>query len=307
MSTPVLRTPDSRFEGLPDYPWAPNYIEIKDNELGPLRMHYVVDGPKDGPVALLMHGEPSWSYLYRKIIPLFVAAGFRVYAPDLIGFGKSDKPAQTKDYSYAKHVDWVSQFVLGLGLNDIRLLCQDWGGLIGLRVVTAFPERFSAIVTANTGLPDGMRPMPEAFLQWLAYSQSLPDMPVGEVLQRGTVSILPDEVVAAYNAPFPDASFKAGSKAFPALVPLTPTQPAALDNQAAWKILETWHKPWLTAFSDSDPVTKGGEKLFQLRIPGAFGRTHPTLVGGGHFLQEDVPQELADVAIQLFNEIKVKA
>lgn len=296
----VLRTPDDRFDGLVDYPWEPRYFSVRAHGTGLLRMHYVEDGPPDGPLVLLLHGEPSWSYLYRKMIPLFAAEGFRVIAPDLIGFGKSDKLGAVQDYSYVNHVSWLEQFVLGLRLRKIHLVCQDWGGLLGLRVLARNPDRFSAVVTANTGLPDGTRPLPEAFQRWLEHSQSAPELQVGEVLKRGTTSHLPDAVVAAYDAPFPDARFKAGSRAFPTLVPRSAEDPEAIANQKAWKILEAFHGPWLTAFSDRDPITAGGEKAFQLRVPGTRGLDHPTLRGAGHFLQEDAGPELAALAIAHF-------
>ena len=295
----VLRTPDERFSALPDYDFEPHYVTI-DTDGGPLvRMHYVDEGPRDAPVVLLLHGEPSWSYLYRTMIPPLVAAGLRVVAPDLIGFGRSDKPAATEDYTYARHVNWVRQFVLSLKVDRVHMVCQDWGGLIGLRLMAEQPERFDRVVAANTFLPTGKQPMPEAFLRWQQMSQSFEDpFPVGNVLQMGTVGELSDEVLAAYEAPFPDASYTAGARVFPALVPTSPDDPASEANQAAWKKLGAWERPFLTAFGDSDPITRGAAGVLQAHIPGASGQRHTTIEDAGHFLQEDQGEALAQVVVE---------
>jgi haloalkane dehalogenase len=286
----ILRTPDERFRDLPGYPFAPHYAD-----LGGLRMHYVDEGA--GPTVLLLHGEPSWSYLYRKMIPLLAGAGLRAVAPDLIGFGRSDKPAAREDYTYQRHMDWLAAFVRTLDLRDITLVCQDWGGLLGLRLAAEDPPRFAGIVAANTFLPTGDRKPPDAFFAWQQFSQTVPELPVGRIVQTGCRTTLPPEVIAAYEAPFPDERYKAGARQFPLLVPTTPDDPASAANRAAWEVLKEWRKPFLTAFSDQDPITGGGERVLQKLIPGAAGRTHPTIAGGGHFLQEDCGEALARVVI----------
>jgi haloalkane dehalogenase len=294
----VLRTPDERFEGLSDWPFKPHYAQVSDKSEGTsLRLAYVDEGPRDADPVLLMHGEPSWSYLYRKIIPPLVAAGHRAVAPDLIGFGRSDKPAARTDYTYERHVAWMSDWLQQLDLRRITLFCQDWGGLIGLRLVAAFPERFKAVVVANTGLPTG-NGMTEGFAQWLAFSQNVPIMAVGALLQAGTVRELTAAEVAAYDAPFPDETFKEGARQFPTLVPVTPEHASVAENLAAWKVLETFEKPFVTAFSDADPVTKGGHVNFQARVPGAQGQQHLN-PPGGHFLQEDCPEQIASLLDRL--------
>jgi haloalkane dehalogenase len=287
----VLRTPDARFAGLADWPYAPHYATVTDDDGTALRLHFVDEGPRDGAVVLLMHGEPSWAYLYRKIIADLVAKGRRVIAPDLIGFGRSDKPAARDDYTYERHVAWMSQWLLQMNLEDITLFAQDWGGLIGLRLVAAFPERFAGVVIGNTGLPTGTA-MSDGFQAWLNFSQSVPQMPIGFIVNGGTGRDLSPEEVAAYDAPFPDESYKEGARQFPKLVPVTPEHRSVAENIAAWKVLEQFDKPFLTAFSDGDAVTKGGEAMFQARVPGAKGQPH-TILHGGHFLQEDSPHEIA--------------
>lgn len=289
----VLRTPDERFEDLPDWPYAPRYHEVTDADSTALRIHYVDEGPRDGALVLVMHGEPSWAYLYRHIIAGLVAKGRRVIAPDLIGFGRSDKPAKRTDYTYARHVDWMSQWLTGLDLKDITLFCQDWGGLIGLRLVAAFPERFAGLVVANTGLPQGAG-MTDGFKAWLALSQSVPEMPIGMLLNGASQRELSPAEIAAYDAPYPDESYKEGARQFPTLVPVTPEHAQVAENKAAWAVLARFEKPVITAFSDGDPITRGGEAPFQERVPGAKGQPHVTLPGG-HFLQEDSPNEIVEV------------
>ncbi len=290
----VLRTPDERFAGIADYPFAPHWTEIKADGGQLLRLHTVDEGPRDAAPVLLMHGEPSWSYLYRHMITGLAGKGHRVVAPDLIGFGKSDKPSEQSDYTYERHVKWMSEWLLAMDLTGITLFCQDWGGLIGLRLVAAFPERFARIVVANTGLPIGTG-WSEGFKQWLDFSQSVPVLPVGEIVSMGTVRGLSAAEKAAYDAPFPDESYKACARQFPTLVPITPEHASVAENKAAWKVLENFDKPVLTAFSDGDPVSKGGERVFHERVPGAKGQAHVTIAGGGHFLQEDKPGELVDL------------
>jgi haloalkane dehalogenase len=292
----ILRTPEDRFAGLPDFPYVPRYVEVEDG----LRVAVVDEGPADGETVLLLHGEPSWSFLYRRMIPVLVGAGLRVVAPDLIGFGRSDKPADPAAYSYAGHVEWMRQALFDrLDLRDVTLVGQDWGGLIGLRLVAEHPDRFARVVAANTGLPTGDQPMSEAFLAWQRFARESPDFQIGRVVANGCRTPLPPEVVAAYDAPFPDDRFTAGARAFPALVPTSPEDPAAAANRTAWEALTRWDKPFLTAFSDGDPITGGGDRVFQKLVPGAAGLPHTTLAGGGHFLQEDVGAELAQVVVDL--------
>jgi haloalkane dehalogenase len=290
----ILRTPDSRFENLPDWPYQPHYSDITDASTGQdLRMAYVDEGPRDGRTVLLLHGEPSWSYLYRHMIPALVASGHRVLAPDLIGFGRSDKPADRNDYTYERHVAWLSQWFTDVDAREVTLFCPDWGGLLGLRLVAAFPERCAGVVVANTGLPVGTG-ISEGFMQWLAISQSTPDLPIGQIVNGGTGRSLSADEIAAYDAPFPDASYKGGACQFPTLVPITPEHGSVVENKAAWAVLTQFDKPFVTAFSDADPVTGGGDALFQKMIPGAKGQPHVTL-SGGHFLQEDCPDDIVAV------------
>jgi len=291
-----LRTPDNRFDNLPDYDFTPNYVGIDG-----MRMHYVDEGPKDAEPVLLLHGEPSWSYLYRHMIPPITAAGYRAIAPDLIGFGKSDKPTRQEDYSYASHVAWIRQFIEQLDLNGITLVCQDWGSLIGLRVAAENEQRFARIVLGNGGMPTGDQEMPKAFLIWRAFAQYSPWFPIGRIIQSGTVTQLADDVVAAYDAPFPNSDYKAGARAFPKLVPARPDDPASPANREAWNIFRDWHKPFLTSFSNRDPITRGGEKRWQIEVPGAAGQAHTKIRNAGHFLQEDKGSEFAQVVIDMIN------
>lgn len=293
----VLRTPDERFANLAGYPFAPHYVEIPSGDGGTLRMHHVDEGPRSADPVLLLHGEPSWSYLYRKMIPGIAAAGHRVIAPDLVGFGRSDKPAERGDYTYARHVAWLHAFVQALDLRRITLFCQDWGGLLGLRVVASDADRFARVVAANTFLPTADAPITPAFLAWREFSQKVPEFPTGRILQGATVTELPPEVVAAYDAPFPDESYKAGARQFPTLVPISADDPEAAANRAAWAQLERFERPFLTAFSDQDAVTRGGDGPMRQRIPGARGQAHVTVQGGGHFLQEDCAEELVRVVV----------
>lgn len=293
----ALRTPDERFENLPGWTFEPHYVEVADGEGGSLRMHYVDEGPSTASPVLLLHGEPSWSYLYRKMIPTIAAAGHRVIAPDLIGFGRSDKPTEKSDYTYQRHVDWITEFVRKLDLSDITYFGQDWGALIGLRVAAENEERFARIVIGNGFLPTGDQGANDAFLRWQKFSQESPVFDIGRIIQGATVTNLTDDVVAAYNAPFPDDSYKAGARQFPSLVPTTPDDPASEPNRKAWEVLRKWEKPFLTAFSDSDPITRGADRPLQNLIPGAAGQPHVTIEGGGHFLQEDKGEELGKIVV----------
>lgn len=289
----ILRTRDERFENLPDYPFEPNYIEF-----GEARMHFVDEGESDASETVLMlHGEPSWSFLYRKMIPIVAKAGHRVIAPDLIGFGKSDKFVDAEKYTYEMHVDSIKNLIEELGLENITLVCQDWGGLIGLRIVGEMPERFSRVVAANTFLPTGDEETSKAFKMWLKMSQAMPIFPVGKVMKMGCTSKLSREVINAYKAPFPSEKYKVAAKVFPKLVPITPDDPASDANRKAWTRLRKFEKPFLTAFSDGDPITRGADKVLQNEIAGASGQPHTTIIGGGHFLQEDKGEELAQVVV----------
>ncbi|RZU38676.1 haloalkane dehalogenase [Fluviicoccus keumensis] len=292
-----LRTPDERFANLPGYPFAPHYVQVDDSEGGSLRMHYLDEGPAGAPVVLMLHGEPSWSYLYRKMIPIVTAAGYRVIAPDLIGFGKSDKPTQRTDYTYQRHVDWVRSLLRQLALKDMTLVCQDWGGLIGLRLAGEHPDWFARVVAANTMLPTGDHHPGEAFLKWQAFSQKTPVFGVGFIVMGGCATPMAPEVIAAYDAPFPDESYKEGARQFPLLVPVTPEDPAAPANRAAWETLMKFDKPFLCAFSDKDPITAKAAPVLQKLIPGCAGQPHTTIENGGHFLQEDQGEKLAEVVV----------
>ncbi len=294
----VLRTPEADTEGLPGYPFAANYLNVGDADDGPVRMHFVDHGPRSGPVMLLLHGEPSWSYLYRKMIPPLAAAGMRCIAPDLIGFGRSDKPAEQSDYTYARHLAWLRSLLDQLELDDINLFGHDWGGLLGLRLLTEQPQRFASVCAANTFLPTGLEPVSDAFLRWREFSQSVPEFPVGGIIAGATVRPVSDEVRAAYDAPFPDESYKAGARKFPLLVPTDPDLEEAQNNQAAWKVLVQYERPFITLFADGDPITAGAEKILQAKIPGAADQPHKIIRDAGHFIQEDAGEELADELIK---------
>ncbi len=328
-----VRTPEDRFTALEGYPFEPKYVSVDDGDGGQLRMHYLDEGPADGELILCIHGQPTWSYLYRKMIPIFVAAGYRVIAPDIVGFGKSDKPTVQQDYSYARHVTWMNGFVNNLNLRDITLICQDWGGLIGLRVVTENLSRFARVVTANTGLPDArdipdemapamhqiydsIPPLPPlemgaklqenengtGFMYWIKFCAEYSDFTISEVVSMSAMGELTKEQIRAYDAPFPDESYKAGARRFPSLVPIFPDDPEIPANRKAWKVLQQFEKPFLTAFSDRDPVTAGGFRRFQEEVPGAQNQNHTTIEGAGHFLQEDKGDTLANTVIDFMRD-----
>ncbi len=288
-----LRTSDDRFENLPDFPFEPNYIEIDG-----IRIHYVDEGPKEAEVVLLMHGEPSWSFLYRHMIPILVKAGYRTLAPDLVGFGRSDKPTEKSDHTYRKHVEWMSKWVNMLDLKNITLFCQDWGSLIGLRVAIENQERFNRIVLSNGGLPTGEQRTTEAFLNWRKFSRESPVFEIKNIIQTATTTELTKEVLRGYEAPFPDDSYKAGARIMPSLVPISSEDPEHEANRKASELYKQWKKPFLTAFSDSDPVTRGGERFWQKYVPGAQGQNHKTIKNAGHFVQEDRGPELANLILE---------
>jgi len=286
----VLRTPDERFAELPDFPYLPVYTD-----LGGLRMAHVEHG--EGPVVLMLHGEPTWSFLYRKMIPIFADNGFRAVAPDLVGFGRSDKPAAVSDYSYAAHVAWTLAWMDEQDLEDITLVCQDWGSLIGLRLAAEHADRFIRIVVANGFLPTGDRPPPLAFRLWRAFARYSPVFPVGAIVQSGTTLHLSPQVVAAYNAPFPSAKYKAGARAFPRLVPTRPDDPATPANRKAWESLGRWTRPFLTAFGKKDPILGFADRVLQRHVPGASGQPHREISHANHFVQEDAGEELARIVV----------
>lgn len=324
-----LRTADEHFANLADYPFAPNYLQIDDSEGGELRLHYLDEGPADGPVLLLMHGQPTWSYLYRFMIPSLVESGFRVIAPDLIGFGRSDKPTRREDYSYARHVAWMSDWLTKLDLKDITVFFQDWGSLIGLRLVTAFPERFARVVLSNGGMPAGMipqeftEPLKEAyktlpvvkaeelgerfrdtsgipgFLYWRKFCAESPDLEIGQLMDSVSGGSMPQAAQNAYSAPFPDQSFMSGARQFPSLVPVFHDEPEVEENQAAWEVLRKFDKPFMLAFSDHDPVTAGGDKKFIEEVPGCSGVAHRTIENAGHFLQQEQPEACVQAILDI--------
>ncbi|MGD0320152.1 MAG: haloalkane dehalogenase [Acidimicrobiales bacterium] len=298
----VLRTPEERFDSLPGYDFKPHYVEVPagDSSNDGLRVHYLDEGhggsyepSGDTEVVVLLHGEPSWSYLYRRMVPGLVAAGLRVIVPDLVGFGRSDKPSSRTDYSYARHVEWMRAALFDrLGLEGVTFLGQDWGGLVGLRLVAEHPDRFRRVVVANTGLPTGDDHMNEAFFAWQKFAREAPELPVGSIVAGGCTTSLAEEVMAAYDAPFPDESYKEGARQFPLLVPTRPDDPASEANRRAWGVLNIFDKPFLCAFSDGDAITRGADERFKELVPGARGQPHTTIVGAGHFLQEDNPEDL---------------
>ena len=297
----ILSTPESRFENLPDYPFAPRYHEVEPG----LRLHYVDEGPRTAEPVLMLHGEPTWSYLYRHMIPPVVLAGHRVLAPDLIGFGKSDKPASRSDYSYAGQVAWIRHWMEALDLRDVTLVCQDWGSLIGLRLAAESPQRFARIVLSNGGLPTGDGRVSNAFYVWRAFAAYSPWFPVGRIVQGGTRRRLTAAERAAYDAPFPSPEFKSAARIYPRLVPVTPGDPAREANRRAWEVFSKWDKPFICCYSDGDPITRGLDRAFRERIPGARGQPHATL-SGGHFIQEDDPLEFAAIVVRACARAEVK-
>jgi haloalkane dehalogenase len=289
----VLRTPDSRFENLEDYPFSANYVDVAASDTQPLRMHYLDEGPPDGPPIVLLHGEPTWSYLYRKMIPPLADGGYRVLAPDLIGFGRSDKPARIEDYTYLRHVEWVTSWFERLKLKDVTLVVQDWGSFIGLRVAAEQDARVGRLVVANGFLPTARGRTPPAFHIWRAFARYSPMLPAGRLVAVGTVRRVRAKVRAGYDAPFPDKRYQAGARAFPRLVPISPDDPAVPANRAAWDALGRWEKPCLAIFGDRDPLLGKGDRPLIKHIPGAAGQPHAR-INASHFIQEDSGPELAD-------------
>jgi len=298
----VLRTPEERFSRLPDFAYPPHYTQV-----GGLRVACIDEGPPGAPAVLLMHGEPTWSFLYRKMIPVLLAAGYRVVAPDLVGFGRSDKPARRADYSYGNHVLWMSAWLQAKELRHVTLFCQDWGSLIGLRMVAEAPQRFDRIVLANGGLPTGTGKLPRAFKLWRAFARYSPWFPIGRIVQSGCVAGLRPEEVAAYDAPFPSSRFRVAARRFPSLVPTTPQDPERGSNERAWELFKRWDKPFLTLFSSGDPITRGGQRIWQELVPGARGQPHAVIHGAGHFLQEDKGPELAKAVVAFIQASPARA
>ena len=292
----VLRTDDSRFENLKDYNFNPNYLEINHEGVSQ-RMHYLDENSQSDEVVLLLHGEPSWSYLYRKMIPLLVKAGKRVIAPDLIGFGKSDKLSEREDYSYLNHIQWTSSLLTHLKLKNMILFAQDWGGLIGLRLLANAPENFSGLVVSNSGLPVGIGSS-EGFNQWLNFSQTVEDFNSGKIVNQGSMSKLNEEEVAAYNAPFPNEDYKAGPRVFPKLVPITTEHPQVKENIEAWEVLKNFDKPTIALFGEHDMAFKEQDKYIIEKIKGAEGMPHRR-INAGHFSQENQPEELVEAILSI--------
>ncbi|BAX93374.1 haloalkane dehalogenase [Mycobacterium shigaense] len=289
----VLRTPDSRFENLEGYPFVANYLDVSASDTQPLRMHFLDEGPVDGPPIVLLHGEPTWSYLYRTMIPLLAESGYRVLAPDLIGFGRSDKPARIADYTYLRHVEWVTSWFERLKLRDVTLFVQDWGSLIGLRIAAEHSDRVGRLVVANGALPAGQQRPSPGFLAWRAFARYSPVLPAGLIVAGGTVRRVPPKVRAGYDAPFPDKTYQAGARAFPQLVPTSPTDPAIPANRAAWRALGQWEKPLLAIFGDRDPILGRADAALIKHVPGAAGQPHAR-IRASHFIQEDSGPELAE-------------
>lgn len=292
----IISTPASCFENLPNYPFKPNFWEVAPD----LKMHYVAEGDPKNPIILLLHGEPTWSYLYRKMISILSESNFYVIAPDLIGFGKSDKYIEQSNYTYQKHIDWLKSLINGLKLSNITLFCQDWGGLIGLRIAAEMDEKFARIIASNTFLPTGQGAN-EAFLNWRKYSQNSPEFNCGKIVRGGCLFPISDDAIAAYNAPFPSDIYLAGPRIFPTLVPITEDNIEVENNKKAWQKFMQWQKPFLTIFGDEDKITKGAEKVFQNLIPGASNQNHQIL-NAGHFIQEDKGEELAQIIILFCHE-----
>ena len=326
----TLRTPDERFRDLPGFPFTPHYTDVPDGDGGALRIHHVDDGPGDGPIVLCMHGQPTWSYLYRHMIPILTEAGLRVLAPDLVGFGRSDKPAARDDYTFERQVGWLNAWLRQSDLRGVTLVGQDWGGLIGLRMVAENPDRFARVIVANTGLPaprdmavehvsallELRRTMPtptlpemaralgnpdpdapgRSFVYWQKWTWETEDIPVGPLI-AGSLDgrALSPREIAAYDAPFPDPSYKMGPRAMPSQVPTLPDDPSLPANLRAWEVFSKWQKPFLCAFTDNDSVTRGMDRAFRERIPGAQGQPHTTIEGGGHFLQEGRGEQFARI------------
>jgi haloalkane dehalogenase len=294
----LLRTPDERFENLPDFPYQPHYFEIDG-----IRIHYIDEGPRDAEPILLMHGEPTWAYLYRRMIPILIKNGNRCVAPDLVGFGRSDKPTEITDHTYAKHVHWITELVKSIDLRNITLFCQDWGSLIGLRVAAENENRFKRIMLSNGGLPTGDQKPNPAFVTWQKFSVEVPILEISRLIQGSIRSRkLTDEELAAYEAPFPEDKYKAGPRILPSLVPTSKDDPAAPANRKAAEVFMAWNKPFLCAFGDNDPITKGGDRFYINNVPGAKGQKHTTVKDAGHFIQDEKGEEIAGLLVEFIKD-----
>ncbi len=294
----LLRTPDERFENLPDFPYQPHYFEIDG-----IRIHYVDEGPRDAEPILLLHGEPTWCFLYRRMIPILIKNGNRCVAPDLVGFGRSDKPTEISDHTYAKHVHWITELVKSIDLRNITLFCQDWGSLIGLRVAAENENRFKRIMLSNGALPTGEQKPNPAFVTWQKFSVEVPKLEISRLIQGSIRSRkLTDEELAAYDAPFPEDKYKAGPRILPSLVPTSKDDPAAPANRKAAEVLMAWKKPFLCAFGDNDPITKGGDRFYINNVPGAKGQKHTTVKDAGHFIQDEKGEEIAGLLADFIND-----
>jgi haloalkane dehalogenase len=292
----ILRTPESRFENLKDFNFEPNYLEL-GHKSESMRMHYLDENKNSNDVVLLLHGEPTWCYLYRHIIPILTKAGKRVIAPDLIGFGKSDKLTNKEDYTYASHIMWVSQLFDHLQLDNIILFAQDWGGLIGLRILAENPEKFSGLVVSNSGLPIGSGAS-EGFKQWLNYSQTVEDFNAGKIVYQGSLKALDNYEIDAYNAPFPDDSFKVAARVFPTIVPITKEHAEVEENIKAWEVLKKFDRPTVAIFGEHDASFRGGDKYIIEKIAGAKGMNHQR-INAGHFSQENQPELIAETILSI--------
>ena len=294
----ILKTDLTLFENLSDWKYKENFTAVM-SEFGELDIHFVDENSSSDECVLLLHGNPTWGYLYRNMIDPLKENGYRVVVPDLPGFGKSDKFSVRYNYSYEGFVDWMSQFIENTDLKNITLFCQDWGGLIGLRLAAKYSDRFEKIVAANTGLPTGKAPLSEGFAVFREFLQIKPDLHVGGQVRNGTTKGIDENALAAYNAPFPDDDHKQGVRQFPNLVPGTPRTPSAEPNKEAWKILREWKKPFLCAFSDKDPIFSGVENSFYKLIPGCKDMPHVTIENAGHFLQEDQPNACVEAILSI--------
>lgn len=288
-----INTPEERFSDLPGYNFEPKYKRVG----GFLRMHYI-DNESGDPCIVMLHGEPSWSYLYRKMIKVFQEYGWRTIAPDLIGFGKSEKLVDRNQYTYTLHEEWLDEWFQQVNLDETYLFVQDWGGLLGLRLAVKHKVKIKGLIIANTFLPAGHASANKAFEQWRDFSQDVPEFPVGKIINMATETNLSEEVIKAYDAPFPDESYKEGARQFPILVPFEYDDPECVHNREVWKELMQWEIPTLTLFSDSDPIMAGLEKVFQEKIPGCKDQPHEIIQGAGHFLQEDKGEEIAEKIIE---------
>ncbi len=296
----IIRSPEERFMALPDFPFAPNYFDLTDNEFPGLRMHYLDEGSPEAPVVLLMHGQGCWSYIFRHMIPVLTEAGLRVIAPDFIGFGRSDKLPSTEDYSFQKHVDWIINFLDGMMLQDINAYLFDWGGFFGLRIAGERPEFFSRIALSNTNLPHGDARGRDWFIKWRAEQFAMPRFPQGEMVNEGAHFKLSPETIAAFDAPYPDESYKTGPRRFPMILPISADDPASPANAQAWKQLGKWQKPVLTLFSAAfEGSAMGPERLIE-HIPGCRNQEHALLEEANFYLVEDQPVEIARRLLKFF-------